>query len=113
MGIMKKLSQIFSGGAGSGGGGRGDNGMYYYVRLNNKGEIVQIRLDPQHDLAPDYKNGTYFSRKAVIGPKTIERADATFYFDEKRSFTHADISGGELSDAESYHAQQGAGEAGS
>ena len=105
MSIFKGLKKLFGG---TGGTGK-DMGLYFYIRLDKSGEIVKIRLDPRHDLAPEYKEGTYFSNKAIIGPKSIERADATFYFDEKRSFDHADIQGGELTDEESYNAQQESG----
>ena len=110
MGIFDGLKKLFGGTGGSGGGkrrgGGKDMGLYFYIRLDRSGEIVKIRLDPRHDLAPEYKEGTYFSNKAIIGPKSIERADATFYFDQNRAFDHADIQGGELSDEESYLQQQ-------
>ncbi len=99
MGIIESLKKALRGGGES---PQRDGGLYYYVRLDRSGEVVKIRLDPQHDLAPDYQNGGYFSNKAIIGPESIERADATFYFDEKKSFTRADIHGGELSDEEAY-----------
>ena len=115
MGIGELFSRLLGKGAGHPGKGRrsgrdkrsgSDNGLYFYVQLERKGEIVRIRLDPQHDLAPDYKTGTYFSRKAIIGPRTIERADATFFFDDGKSFDYADIAGGELVDEEKYNRQE-------
>ncbi len=112
MGIGEAFSRLFGGVGGGGnksaGGGKsskarrskGDRGIYFYIRLEKGEEIVELRLDPQHDLAPDYETGTYFSNKTIIGPKTIERAQATFYFDENKRFDRADISGGTLVEEE-------------
>lgn len=87
------------------GGTRGDNGIYVYVRLQQTGEIVELRLIPRQELVPDYKNGGFFSHKVITGPRTLGRADAVFRFDEQRRFTTADISGGELSDRAAFDAQ--------
>lgn len=75
---------------------KGDEGLYFYVRLTQTGEVVEIRLIPRQELVPDYKNGGYFSRKVITGPRTLGRADAIFRFDEKRRFSGAEINGGEL-----------------
>ena len=75
---------------------KGDEGLYFYVRLTQTGEVVEIRLIPRQELVPDYKSGGYFSRKVITGPRTLGRADALFRFDEKRRFSGAEISGGEL-----------------
>lgn len=105
MSIFKRLLGAQSGSGNKRRGKGEDRGIYLYVRLDKSGEIVKIRLDPFHDLAPDYENENYFSRKAIIGPKSIERADAVFYFDNSRSLERADISGGSLSDEEEYNTQ--------
>ena len=75
---------------------KGDEGLYFYVRLTQTGEVVEIRLIPRQELVPDYKNGGYFSRKVITGPRTLGRADAVFRFDEKHRFSGAEINGGEL-----------------
>ncbi|MFO7850187.1 MAG: hypothetical protein R6V67_09530 [Spirochaetia bacterium] len=98
MGFLEKVASAFRGGKNVGGGANVDRGIYFYIKLDNSGEIVRIRLDPQHDLAPDYKRGTYFSNKTVIGPQSLGKAEATFYFNEKKEFETADISGGTISD---------------
>jgi hypothetical protein len=100
MGFLDSLKKIFSSA-----GQPPDKGHYFYVKLDKSGEIVRLRLDPQHDLAPQYGKGTYVSRKAIIGPETLARADAVFTFDENRQFVEADISGGSLTDEKAYEAQ--------
>lgn len=105
MSIFKKITSALQGGKNSG-NAEEDRGIYLYVKLDNSGEIVRLRIDPQHDLAPDYKKGTYFSNKGIIGPRSIEKADAVFSFNEKREFENADIAGGTLSDREAYLQQQ-------
>jgi hypothetical protein len=103
MGFWKKLKQSLAGG---GVGSKGDPGLYFYVKLERSGEIVELRLIPGQELVPDYNTGTYFTRKAIIGPRSFERAEATFHFDNQRRFDRAEISGGELTDEEAYRRQQ-------
>lgn len=95
MGLFGELARKLFGGASKPGTG-GDEGLYFYVRLTQTGEVVKIRLIPRQELVPDYKNGGYFSRKVITGPRTLGRADAVFRFDEKRRFSGAEINGGEL-----------------
>jgi hypothetical protein len=101
MGILKKLKKSLAGG-----GTRGDNGLYFYIRLAGSGEIVRLRLIPGQELVPDYENGSYFAHKSIIGPRSFERAEATFHFDGQRRFERADISNGELTDEAAYARQQ-------
>ena len=104
--MFKKLKDLFSGGNGK----PGNDGIYIYVKLNRTEEIVELRLTPQHELVPDYDQGGYISRKQIVGPQTFARAEATFYFNENRKLVSADIDGGELTTAETYHAQFEGGE---
>ncbi len=105
MGLINKIASALQGGRNTDDTPE-DRGIYLYVKLDKGGEIVRLRLDPQHDLAPDYKKGTYFSNKTIIGPRSIEKAEAVFYFNEKREFESADIAGGSLSDKEAFLLQQ-------
>ncbi len=83
-----------------------DTGLYFYVKLQRGGEVVQLRLDPQYELVPDYDEGGYITRKSVVGPMTFQRAEATFRFDENRQLQTWDISGGDLVSQEEWDAQQ-------
>jgi hypothetical protein len=123
MGLLGELARrLFGGGSipggldggdgGRGAGGpvkpargrhKGDEGLYFYVRLTRTGEVVEIRLIPRQELVPDYKSGGYFSRKVITGPRTLARADAVFRFDEKHRFSGAEINGGELVERSDAH----------
>ncbi|MFP4638708.1 MAG: hypothetical protein ACLFM6_09750 [Spirochaetaceae bacterium] len=114
MGLLEGLLQKLTGRRGESETGRsaegptrrkGDEGIYFYVRLTQTGEIVELRLIPRQELVPDYRGGGYFSRKVITGPRTLGRADALFRFDEGRRFVNAEVSGGELSDEDAYRRQ--------
>lgn len=102
MGFFDRLKNLF-GGEGQQGQ---DSGIYLYVKLNRTGEVVQLRLTPEHELVPDYEHGGYYTRKTIVGPRRFERAEATFTFDDSRQLTGADISGGELVDEAAWVAWQ-------
>ncbi len=85
---------------------RADSGVYVYVRLDRSGEIVQLRLNPQHEFVPDDAQGGYKTYKTIVGPRSFARAEAVFHFDEGRHLTGADIDGGELADESAWQAQQ-------
>lgn len=98
---MAFLKKMFSGGN----KGPVDNGIYVYVKLDRSGEVVSLRLDPQHELNADLDAGGYFSKKHIVGPVSYARAVATFYFDQSKALTSSSIDGGSLSDKETYDAQ--------
>ena len=102
IGIFNRLKNLF------GGEGRQepDTGIYLYVQLDRTGEVVQLRLTPEHELVPDYEHGGYFTRKTIVGPRRFERAEATFTFDDNRQLTGADISGGTLVDRAAWETWQ-------
>jgi hypothetical protein len=114
MAFLRELLDRIIGAGSKEGGGRspaakgsgGDEGLYFYVKLSQTGEVVELRLIPKQELVPDYKNGGYFTHKVITGPRTLGRADALFRFDDSRKFVDAEIQGGELSDAEAYRAQK-------
>lgn len=101
--IVKFLKNIFGGG---GDQRRGDDGVYVYVRLDRSDEVVQLRLNPQHEFIPDYDQGGYTTHKSVVGPRSFARAEAVFHFDEQRQLTGADIEGGQLADEAAWQTQQ-------
>lgn len=105
MGFFDRLKGMFSGGD----SGPADNGIYLYVKLDRSGEIVRLRLDPQHELVPDYEGGSgYRTHKSVVGPRTFARAEAVFRFNSSRNLEGAEIDGGSLVDAADYEAQEAA-----
>lgn len=102
MGFLKKIADIFSGGAS---GRDSNNGFFVYVKLNRSGEILRLRLIKGYDISQDEK-GNYFCRKNLIGTRHFERATADFTFDRNYNLTGAAIEGGELSDAASFEKQE-------
>lgn|SRR5574341_698805 len=93
MGLIDQLKKLFGGGSKP---SVGDEGIYLYVRLDRRGEIVRLRLNPAADLNPDDERGGHVSRKQIVGPRTFERAAATFHFDEHRRLVEAEVEGGSL-----------------
>lgn len=105
MGFFDRLKGLFSGQPDE----PRDDGIYLYVRLERSGEVVRLRLSPRHELVPDYEGGGFSSRKLIVGPQSLSRADATFRFDEGRNLVSWEIEGGELVTEEEWLAQQQTG----
>jgi hypothetical protein len=88
------------------GGGDSDaadkDGIYCYVKSDETGEVIKVRLHRYNDLSPsdDYKN--YFSRKTIVGQKSYDRIEAQFNFNKNRQLIDANIAGGSLVDRENY-----------
>ena len=97
MGFLKKLF--------GGGSQPSDSGIYVYIKLDRSGEIVRLRLTVGYEISRD-DEGTYFTRKLVMGSRSFEKADATIYFDDQYNVSGADIDGGEISNEAEWLAQQ-------
>lgn len=104
MGLFGRIKDMFGGSGTSKPGG--DAGIYMYVQLDRSSEVVQLRLEPQYELVPDYDTGGFQTNKTIVGPRSFERAAAIFMFDENRELVGADISGGELADEAAWNAQE-------
>lgn len=102
MGFLKKLVGALTGG---GGAAQDDSGVYVYVKVKRSGEIVRLRLMPGYDISKN-EDGRFFSRKMVMGGRSFERVDATFYFDKSYKLVEADTPGGEIVDEEAYQEQE-------
>ena len=46
--------------------------------------------------------GAYFTRKIVIGPRKLKKAEVNLYFDNRRNLIDAEIDNGELVDKAAY-----------
>jgi hypothetical protein len=101
MGLFGKFKNAFSGGERP----PEDDGIYLYVRLDRGGEVVRLRLNPQHELVPNYDKGGYYTHKTIVGPRTFQRAEATFQFNPRRELIASDISGGTLATEEDWQAE--------
>jgi hypothetical protein len=97
MNLLKKL-------LGGGGASRsGDaSGMYYYVRSDRTGEVIQVRLNRENDLSLGDDGASYYARKVIVGQKSFDRIEAEFYFDGARRFVSCDVTGGALVERDDY-----------
>ncbi|NJL93149.1 MAG: hypothetical protein HC915_05195 [Anaerolineae bacterium] len=105
MSFLKKLSQTLFGGSAGQPSGADSDGIYLYVRVKRTGEVVQVRLHRGNDLARD-DDGQLFVRKVIMGTRSFERVEGTFFFNDRFQLINADLSGGELASEADYRAQQ-------
>lgn len=98
---MDFLKRLFGGGRRSGGDAEG---LYFYVRAQRTGEVIQVRIHRFNDLSLMDSDGGYFTRKVIVGTKSFDRLEAEFYFDRNRKFVSCDVTGGELVEREDYEA---------
>ncbi len=81
------------------GGGRttsDPDGLYFYFRADQSGEVIQVRLHRYNDLSLSDDSSRYFAHKSIVGPETLARLEADFVFDKKRRLLSCDVQGGEL-----------------
>ena len=98
MGFLKKLF--------GGDEKKSESGILIYVRLDQSGEVVRLRLFSAQELNKNYEGEGYFCRKMIMGPKSFQRAEATFIFDEARRLVDAEIEGGTLVDEAAWRETQ-------
>jgi hypothetical protein len=92
MGILKKLSQIFSPS-----GHEEQRAYWLFVQCERCGEKIKARVDLFNDLSPIYEEAgvTYFCRKVLIGQaRCYQKIEVEMTFDEKRRLTGREIKGG-------------------
>ena len=114
---MGFLRRIF-GGSGSGDdGGPTDTAWHYYVKSKYADEIIDVRVDPDNDLSPEFEGSGdgashYTANKDIVGGKSFKTINLHLIFDTSRSFTgDYTIDGGELVDKPQYDAWRAAEEA--
>jgi hypothetical protein len=103
---MNFLRKLFGGGADRGGD---KEGMYFYVRSQRSGEVIQVRLHRFNDLSLTEDGRGYYVRKLATGSRGYDQVELELHFDQKRNFLSANITGGDLverADYEAFLAQQ-------
>ena len=98
------------------GGGNGeakepvDSAWHFYVKSNHADEIIDVRVDPNADLSPEFDGpgdsaSHYTSNKDIIGAKSFRTINLYLVFDSGRAYTgdHT-IEGGQLVDQATYEA---------
>ena len=103
---MGFLDRLF----GAGGSQSADAGLHIYVKSGYADEIVDVRIDPHHDLVEEYEGegdgvSHYTAHRDVIGQKDFRIISAYLIFDRNRAFTgDASVENGELVDRAAYDA---------
>ena len=93
-----------------GGGTPRDNGIYLYVRCNNCGEPIRIRVNPGTDLSPVYEGAGddeagYELRKEILGNRCYRLIEATWRFDRRKRPIGSEIHGAKEITAAEYDAE--------
>ncbi len=99
--IVGFLRKLFGG---SSARGSDKDGMYFYVRGQRSGEVIQLRLHRYNDLSQSDDQKTFHVRKVAVGQRNFERIEVEFIFDKNRNFLTAEVTGGELVEREDYEA---------
>ncbi|MFN8481676.1 MAG: hypothetical protein U0768_01295 [Anaerolineae bacterium] len=83
-----------------------DEGIYFYVRCNNCGRIVRVRVNRQNDLQPDWDTGGYTLSKEMMDDKCFRLMRAEVTFDANYTILSQEAQGGTFVPAADYEAQQ-------
>ena len=85
-----------------------DEGIYFYVRCNNCGRIVRVRVNRQNDLQPDWDTGGYTLSKEMMDDKCFRLMRAEVAFDSNYGILSQEAQGGTFVTQADYQAQQDA-----
>lgn len=106
MKLLQFLGRLFGGGAAASSGSTGDVGIYYYIRCDRCGEVIQVRINPHNDLSQNDDGSGFFVRKTIVGNRCYSRIEAELLYDRNRNLADSVIGGGTLTDREAYEADQ-------
>lgn len=96
---MDFLKRLFGGGRSA----EGDqDGLYFYIRSRQSGEVIRLRLHRYNDLSQSDDLQGFYAHKTIVGSKSFDRIEADFRFDKSRKLVDADLEGGELVEREDY-----------
>jgi len=101
MSFLKKIGSLVKGGEAP-----ADDAIYLYVRCNQCGEKLRIRVDKRHDLTPDYERGGYYLRKEMMDSRCFQLMYAELRFDASHNVVSRNISGGEFITKEEYEREE-------
>jgi hypothetical protein len=100
--ILRQIASLFVGS----GSVAGDAGLYYFVKCNRCGEVIQVRINSMNDLSAADDGHGKFTRKTIVGRRCYNRIEAEFNYDNNRKLTNSEITGGTLVDRAAYQADQ-------
>ena len=91
MGLFKKLRNLLTG------GGTSDGAKHIYVQCDKCGAKLDIRVNRQYDLVPDYDgDAAYVLHKEMLDDKCFTLMHAQIQFDRQLNIIESDIEGGHL-----------------
>jgi len=100
MGFLHKLGGLLSSGK------QNDNAIHLYVECDKCGEKLDIRVDKQYDLLPDYEGGgDYFLRKEMMDGTCFTLMYAEVHFDRQYNIIASEVQGGRLISREEFEAE--------
>ncbi|MBF6594747.1 MAG: hypothetical protein IVW51_09900 [Thermaceae bacterium] len=73
----------------------GDRAFLVRVRTTKSGEVVQLRLTKGGEISSSEEGG-YYVRKAIVAPKSLDRAVLEIWFDRGYKPKRKEVEGGEL-----------------
>ena len=83
-----------------------DEGIYFFVKCNNCGRIVRVRVNRQNDLQPDWDSGGYTLSKEMMDDKCFRLMRAEVTFDANYGIVSQEAQGGTFVTQSDYEAQQ-------
>ncbi len=100
MGLLKKLGGLF------GGGRPRDDALHLYVQCNKCGAKLDIRVNKQFDLSPDYETeGMYVLHKEMLDDRCFTLMHARVHFDRQYNIIDSEVEGGRLISYEEFIAE--------
>lgn len=78
------------------------DGLYLYVRCDNCGSCVRMRIDKQYDLERD--ENQFVWHKTIVDNRCFRRIPTVVTFDAKYAMVNAEITGGQYITEDVYNA---------
>lgn len=70
------------------------NALHCQVRTSRNGEVIKVRLSKTSEMS--LQGNSYFVRKVLVGPKTLDNATLEVTMTRAHKVTVATVDGGEL-----------------
>jgi hypothetical protein len=81
-----------------------DSALWLYVRCNQCGAKIRVRISLANDLSMD-DDGRYVLRKEIMDSQCFQLLHAELNFDERRRLVSRELSGGEFITAEEWRGE--------
>jgi hypothetical protein len=101
---MSFLKRLFGDGGSKRTSGSDDQGFFLYVRCDNCGAKVRLRVHKQHDL--NLVDGGYMWVKTIVDNKCFRPMHTVVHFDSNYHITDSELEGGHYISFEEYEASE-------